>query len=136
MTYGERKWGDEPVVDLKPIVVVPMCAVPDGKMPATATHIVRLALECGMKVWSTYAVALVPNVLRAKQRVTLTLESVAVRFRKDGRRGYAVWHNGQFAEAATMLAGSWPVKRGMEDTRPKDDTVTPVQGVKNWIRSK
>ena len=99
--------------ELGPMVVVGMCDVPDGKMPAAATAIVRRAIEGGMWVRSTYAVVFVPNVLRkvvgflrgeggegdaakggSMARVTVTRETVAVRVRvTEGRwpQAYAIW---------------------------------------------
>lgn len=98
--------------DLRPYVVVPMCDVPAGKMPRNAVGMVGRAVEMGLWVRSSYAVALVPGVLRkvagfarieggegadakggGMQRVTVTLESVVVRFRDAfGWSGYASWH--------------------------------------------
>lgn len=129
---GERIWGDEEVVELRPYVVVPMCPVPAGKMPRGALVVVKLAVECGMKVWSTYAVALVPGVLRKvagqMERVTVTLESVVVRFAAATARGYAIFHDGSFQYAVTREAGQWSVTRGMRDSK------AGVAGIGTWMK--
>lgn len=107
-----RRWGNDPVPEpLKPVIMVPMCDVPDGKMPAAATRFVGRALALGLKVRSTYAAALVPDLLRAGVRVTELIESVAVRFTDgSGWRGYAMWHNGSFKYAFVGTKGNWPVR--------------------------
>ena len=102
-------------IDPRPIVVIPMCAVPDGKMPKAATALVAAALDAGMKVWSTYTMCYVPNVLRAGQRVVLELDSVVVRLRRPEVRMWASWHNGRFAAAQSRLPGALPVDRGARE---------------------
>lgn len=108
-------------VELRPIVVVPMCEVPAGKMPRTAGALVRQALKCGYRVWSTYALALVPGVRRKDgdnyARITLTLESVAVRLRLPGRerRAWAMWHNGSFQQAWARDGSTWAIQLGSKE---------------------
>ncbi len=90
------------MTEFAPIVVVPACDVPDGKMPQTAAAMVRRALALGCVVRSTYAVAFDPGVLRAGERVTLTLETIVVRFRHAGAgwAAYACW-------ACESAGGAW-----------------------------
>lgn len=134
-TGSGRRWGDEEVVELRPYVLTPAGPVPDGKMPAGARKLVALAIERGARVISTYAVALVPDVLRKvdgqMQRVTETRESVAVRIWWPGaaRRGYALWSNGRFAEGRTLTDGRYAV-RGMEDPKAPD----APRGMLSWLR--
>ena len=108
------------MTDLKPFVVVPQCDVPAGKMPAAAAGVVRRALELGLSVRSTYAVALDPGRLRrvvgferseggegdaakggSTMRVTVTLETIAVRVREivTGWAAYLIW--------SCVDGGSW-----------------------------
>lgn len=119
-----------PEVELSPFVVIPMCEVPAGKMPTTAAGLVRRALAAGMRVWSTYAMALVPGVRRksaetdedGKRRfieITLTLETVAVRFwlADESRRGWATWHNGSFEQAYVRVRGQGRWRVGADDLK-------------------
>lgn len=95
-----------------------MREVPAGKTPRGAASAVKLALACGLEVWSTYSMAFVPGIRRKIAdaanvpagevevkaifaRVTITLEVVAVRFWRpdESRRGWATWHNGSFEQA-------------------------------------
>lgn len=107
------------MTELAPFVVVPMTDVPMGKMPAAAVALVRRALELGFVVRSTYAVALVPGVLRkvagfvraeggegdtarggSMTRVTVMMETIAVRVREaTGWAAYLIW--------SCVDGGSW-----------------------------
>jgi hypothetical protein len=116
-----------------PYVVVPMCDVPAGKMPKTAVSVVNLALGAGMSVRSTYALALVPGVLRKikgmgkgsggpedvpkMERVTETLETVVVRLGLDSLRAFASWHNGSFESSWVRAPGRWPVRLAHDGLR-------------------
>lgn len=97
---------------LRPWVLTPGCDVPAGKMPRNATALIGRAIELGLRVRSTYAVALIPNVLRkikgftridgnegadakggSMERVAVTLESIVVRVGAvDGWRAWLSWH--------------------------------------------
>lgn len=107
-----RRWASDPAPEpLKPYVVVPMCDVPAGKMPSNAALLVGRALGLGLKVRSTYTAVLVPNKLRGGRRVTLLMDTVAVRFADgSGWRGYAMWHDGSFQHAFVGTRGNWPVQ--------------------------
>lgn len=120
--------------DLAPFVVVAMADVPDGRMPRNATVLVRRCLDMGLRVRSTYAVAMVPGVLRkvrgftrgvggegdaakggSMERVTVTRESVAVRVWEPVTRwaSYLIWHSDDGAawsmeEAKVRWPGEFP----------------------------
>lgn len=97
---AERTW------EAAPIVLVGARDVPDGLMPTGATRAVAKLLTAGCVVRSTYAVALVPGVLRKigdeRQRVTVTRESIAVRFAspEHGGRGWLTWERDDGADWA------------------------------------
>lgn len=108
-----RVWGDEDVVELRPLVLVPMSDVPDGKMPRGARSVVKKWLARGLVVRSTYTLALVPGVRRKVDgvfaEITETVETVVVRgapgSRSEGPRVWASWHNGSFEAAQVLDAG-------------------------------
>ncbi len=80
-------------MDNQPIILVGACDIPDGKMPVGASRVVTKLLSGGCSVRSTYAVALVPDVLRAGERCTITRESLAVRFRCGPSKGWMTWES-------------------------------------------
>lgn len=118
--------------------------VPDGKLPKGAGWLISDALDRGLIVRSTYALAFLPDVVRAlavepdaaeqvgegrddgakRTKLIVTLESVCVRFVAPGARAWGVWHNSNedgrswsFAEGQTRVNGAFPVRVGHDVLR-------------------
>lgn len=128
MTKLAGIWEAAPAeIELRPFVVVPMCAVPDGKMPKGARAVVRAALAAGLGVWTTFTVVLMPGVRKLVRgerveigqdagarnyyvKMTETVESVVVRLRtRDAaHQAWAAWHNGRFEHAFARRPGALP----------------------------
>ncbi len=92
-------------------MLVSACDVPDGRMPVGASRVVTKLLSGGCSVRSTYAAALVPDVLRGGERCTVTRESVAVRFRCGAARGWMAWER-DGERAAWGSKSRWAVIEG------------------------
>jgi hypothetical protein len=98
-------WEADEIVDTSaaPVVLIPACEVPDGKMPQGARLAAAKVADAGFDWSAAYASAIVSGVRRkvdgAFIKAALIRESVSVRFAGFGMRGFLVW--------ACVASGGW-----------------------------